>query len=164
MVSMTKFKELKVRWSDLDANGHMANTTYQSFAVHTRFELIEDQGISIHDLLKKGIGLMLFYEHTYYFREFLPMETLMLSSELTGLSQEGRFFRFRHNFYKKNGQHAAFSEALGGWIDLERRKILSNLPTEIAKAMENIVRSEDFKVLTKQDIRYLGVRPKDLKI
>lgn len=160
---MIAYKKFKVCWSNLDANGHMANTTYQSFTAHARLQLIEDQGVSISQLLKEDIGSMLFHEHTYYFKEFMLMETLKLSTELTGLSEDRRFFKFRHNFYKESGQHAALSEVLGAWIDLKHRRLLSDVPPVLSEAMDHIERSEDFKVITKEDTRSSNIRPKDLK-
>ncbi|XOD68888.1 MAG: acyl-CoA thioesterase [Flavobacteriales bacterium AspAUS03] len=155
------YKKLHVRWGDLDANGHMAHSSYQKFTAHVRISLIHDKGLDLVELVKKGIGSILFYEQIYYFREFLPMETAYITLEIAGFSKDGQFFKFHHNFYKKNGVHAAHSEVLGSWINLRERNLI-NPPEKILQIMKGLTYTKDFKILTKEDSRVGGVRPQDI--
>jgi acyl-CoA thioester hydrolase len=51
----------------------------------------------------------------------------------------------------------------GGWIDLKARK-LSGLPEVLLDLAHKFPKSDSFKVLTKEDTRKHGVRPKPLKM
>ncbi|WP_146037472.1 hypothetical protein [Bacteroidetes bacterium endosymbiont of Geopemphigus sp.] len=93
------------------------------------------------------------------------METLKLSTELTGLSEGGRFFKFCHNSYKEIGQYAALSEILDAWTNLNYRKLLSDVSNILLEAMNHLPRFEDFRMhLPKKIPDLLNIRPKDLKI
>jgi acyl-CoA thioester hydrolase len=50
---------------------------------------------------------------------------------------------------------------MGAFIDLNTRK-LTSLPEEILKKFENLSRTDNFKVITKEDTRKYGVKPIDL--
>ncbi|XCI75242.1 MAG: thioesterase family protein [Flavobacteriales bacterium] len=154
------YKKFHIRWGDLDTNMHLAHSSYQKLTAHVRINLVHDKGFDLIELFKKKIGSILFYEQIYYFREFLPMETAYVTLEIGGFSENGQFFKFHHNFYKKNGIHAAHSEVLGSWIDLHERKLISP-PEEVLQMMKGLTRTKNFKILTKENTRVGGVKPQD---
>jgi acyl-CoA thioester hydrolase len=51
----------------------------------------------------------------------------------------------------------------GAWIDLQARK-LTQLPNELLELVVKFPKSESFKVLTKEDTRKHGIKPKPMKI
>ena len=71
------------------------------------------------------------------------------------------FFRFEHNFYNSKGKNLAFCEMQGAWIDLNLRK-LTTLPDDLKVMAEKFPKSDNFKILTKADMRKGSVLPKDL--
>ena len=60
------------------------------------------------------------------------------------------FFKFDHNFYNHKGENLAFCEIFGAWIDLNSRK-LTNLPDDLLELTKSFPKTEDFKILTKED-------------
>ena len=56
-------KEFEVRWSDVDANRHLANSAYINFMSHTRMAFLWDPGLNQKILVIHQIGPVLFYEH-----------------------------------------------------------------------------------------------------
>lgn len=155
------YKKFNIRWSDIDANGHLSHSSYHELTAHIRICLINDI-FNLSKLIKKNIGSILFYEEIYYFNEFLPMEDIYLTLETAGLSENGKFFKFYHNFYKKNGIHSAYSKVFGSWIDLKKRKLIVP-PKIILKLIKKNTYSKDFKILTKEDTRVKGVKPKNIQ-
>ena len=99
----------------------------------------------------------------YYFKESFLGTPITVSIELSGLSEDGMFFSFVHNFYNAKGQHLAHCEMLGSWIDLDNRR-LTVLPIELLLKAEKFPKSESFKLLSKEDTRKYGVKPKDLQM
>jgi acyl-CoA thioester hydrolase len=154
-------KKFEIRWSDLDANRHLANSAYQNFMSHTRMAFLIENGFSSRELMKLNLGPVVFYEHIYYFKEVLPEDKIMVSLALKGLSEDGMFFEFEHQLYNQNGKHCASCEMLGAWIDLKSRK-LTGLTPGLIKGVEQLDKTEDFKVLTKENTRKFQKFPKDI--
>ncbi|MDR6299636.1 acyl-CoA thioesterase [Mesonia maritima] len=156
-------KEFEIRWSDIDANRHLANSSYLNFMSHTRMSYLIENGFGQKELSKHNIGPVVFYEHIYYFKEILAEKPVKVSLELKGLSENGMFFEFLHNIYDHNGKNCARCEMMGSWIDLETRKLI-DLPEKLLQNLEHLDKTEDFKVLTKEDTRKYNVKPEDLKL
>jgi len=144
-------KQFEIRWSDVDANRHLANSAYTNFMSHTRMAFLIEHGFTIKELDVHNIGPVVFYEHMHYFKEVFMGQPLIVSLEVSGLSEDGMFFKFDHNFYN----HA--------WIDLKARK-MTNLPKVLMDFADNFPKSEDYKILTKEDTRANGRVPKHLNI
>lgn len=152
-------KQFEIRWSDIDANRHLANSAYMDFMSHTRMSFLVENGLGQNDLAEHNIGPVVFYEHIYYFREVFSNEPVTVSLELKGLSDDGKYFEFVHKIYNKEGEQSAECEMMGAWIDLEKRKV-TNLPKSMLESLSTLEKTEDFKVLTKKDTRKFGKIPK----
>lgn len=156
-------KEFEIRWSDLDANRHLANSAYINFMSHTRMEFLMENGFGQAELARYNIGPVIFYEHVYYFKEVFAGKPVKVSLKLKGLSEDGRYFEFIHNFYDHMGQNFASCEMMGGWIDLKERK-LTALPPALYKNLNSLSHTKDFKVITGEDTRKFNKRPVDIDI
>lgn len=154
-------KEFDIRWSDVDANRHLRNSAYIDYMSHTRMSFLMEHGLGHRELAQYNLGPVAFYEHVYYFKEVFPGIPVKVSLQLKGMSEDGMYFEFLHNFYDQNGKNLARCEMLGAWIDMKTRK-LTGLPEELLKIFSDFDRSEDFKYLTKEDTRKYNQRPKDL--
>lgn len=154
-------KEFEIRWSDLDANRHLANSSYVVFISHTRMAYFEQFGFNQESMVEHNIGPVVFYEHMYYFKEAFAGKPIQVSLELKGMSEDGMFFEFQQDFFDANGKNFARCEMMGGWIDLTERK-LTALPKVFLDAFEEAERADDFKFLTKADTRKFAKYPKDL--
>ena len=156
---MSYKKSFEIRWNDLDANRHLANSAYQNYMSHTRMGFLIECGFSQKELYKLGIGPIVFYEHIYYFKEFLAEDTVLVDLKLKGISEDGMFFSFEHDFYNSKGDNCARCEMMGSWIDMKTRQ-LTALPSHLLKPMEGLEKTEDFKILTREDTRKHKVFPK----
>ncbi|MEZ4809666.1 MAG: thioesterase family protein [Allomuricauda sp.] len=156
------FKEFEIRWSDLDANRHLANSAYINFMSHTRMAYLGQVGFTQKSMANHNIGPVVFYEHVYYFREVFAGKPVKVSLNLKGLSENGMFFEFGHDFYDSEGRNFARCEMMGAWIDLKERKLIG-LPQEFLDAFHKMERTKDFKTLTKADTRRHVQVPKDLE-
>ena len=153
-------KRFEIRWNDLDANKHLANSAYIQYMSHTRMSFLSENGFDHRAMAKHNIGPVVFHEHVYYFKESLKGEVLV-SFELGGISQDGRFFRFVHNFYDPNGVNLAYCEMQGAWIDLGSRTTVA-LPEELMAYVDKAPKTSDFKILTKEDMRGRSRKPVDI--
>ena len=154
-------KEFEIRWSDIDANGHLANSAYTNLMSHARMSYLMHLGFDHKLMVQNKIGPVVFYEHMYYFKEIFLGKPIKVSVELMGLSKYGGFFEFHHNFYDSNGKNSAHCEMMGAWINLETRK-LTVLTDELLLKFDQEEKPGGFHVLTKEDTRKFAKNPKDL--
>jgi acyl-CoA thioester hydrolase len=118
-------------------------------------------GFNQKTMSQNNIGPVVFHEHVYYFKEAFLGKPVKVSLELVGLSEDGMFFEFHHNFYDGNGKNFAHCQIMGAWLDL-RTRTLTRLGNEFLEAFNKVPKGDGFKVLTKEDTRKFSVRPKDL--
>jgi len=156
-------KDFEVRWNDLDANRHLANSSYINYMSHTRLSYFMEKGFDQRGMVKHNIGPVVFYEHMFYFKEIFPGKPIRVSLQLKGLSEGGMYFEFQHNFYNAEGENLARCNMMGGWIDLKTRK-LRDLPESLISAITSLDKTEDFKILTKEDTRRFKQFPKDFTL
>lgn len=154
-------KEFEVRWSDVDANRHLANSAYINFMSHTRMAFLWELGLSQKNLAAHQIGPVVFYEHMYYFKEVFPGRPVKVSLEVMGMSEDGKFFEFHHNFYNSKGENVAHCEMMGAWMSLKSRSLIA-LPEELLEIFNTVERPKGFRILTKEDTRKFAKVPKDL--
>ena len=156
-------KQFEIRWSDIDANRHLANSAYLNFMSHTRMAFLMENGFTLLKMGEYNIGPVIFHEHIHYFKEAFQGQPITVSLEVSGLSENAAFFRFEHNFYNHKGENLAYCEILGAWMDLKARKI-TQMPDELKKLVESFPKASNFKILTKEDTRKHGRLPKDIKM
>ncbi|MBT8267485.1 MAG: thioesterase family protein [Bacteroidia bacterium] len=154
-------KEFDIRWRDIDANMHLGNSSYVDFMSHTRMTFLIEMGLDLSTMKSMGLGPIVFYEHIYYFKELRLGQPVRVSLEVAGMSEDGRFIKFEHNFYNQNGRNLAYSEMLFSWIDLKTRK-LGNVSENLLEKIKTFPKAAHFKILTKEDTRKYGKRPQDL--
>jgi acyl-CoA thioester hydrolase len=155
-------KEFEIRWSDLDANRHLANSSYFNFMAHTRMSYLFELGFDQKILADRQIGPVAFYEHMHYFKEIFPGKPITVSLEVMGMSEEGKFFEFHHNFYDDKGRNVAHCEMMGAWISLRSRSLI-DLPDDLLRKFDTGERPAGFRRLTKADTRRFSKFPKDLE-
>ncbi|PIF00681.1 MAG: thioesterase [Maribacter sp.] len=154
-------KEFEIRWSDVDANRHLANSAYINFMSHTRMAYLLEHGFGYEDMVRNKISPVVFHEHMYYFKEVFPGKPVRVSLEVMGMSEDGCFFEFHHNFYDHKGRNVAHCEMMGAWISLETRQ-LAPLSKELLVRFGQVEKPEGFRTLTKEDTRKFAKKPKDL--
>lgn len=156
-------KQFEIRWSDVDANRHLANSAYTNFMSHTRMAFFIEKELDMKTLAEYNLSPVVFYEHMYYFKEAFLGQPITVSLEVSGLSEDGMFFKFDHNFYNQKGENIAHCEMLGAWIDFSTRKLIG-LPESLLAKKKTFPKSENYKTLTKEDTRVSGKKPVDLII
>ncbi|MCM4154872.1 thioesterase family protein [Gramella sp. AN32] len=154
-------KQFEIRWSDLDANRHLANSAYINFMSHTRMGFLMENGFGQKQLAQHNIGPVVFTEHVYYYKEIFAGKPVTVSLELDAISNNGMYFEFLHNMYDSKGNHCASCEMMGAWINLETRK-LTALPQELMEGMLQMTKTKNFKTITKEDTRRFGKLPQNI--
>jgi len=138
------FFEFEVRWSEIDANRHMANSAYVQRCIDCRVHFFKISGLS-NKIMTEQIGPVIFHEHYYFMREMHMGDKARMNMRLKGNSADYKFAEFDICMYKQSGELAMFSTLVFTLMDLNSRKII--LPNEDVIGFYNqLEKSEDYKV------------------
>lgn len=158
------YTETRIRWSDLDANRHLANASYMNFTSYARMAYLRHLGISIADLARYNLGPAVLREEFSFFREGYDNEEVIITAAQTAISEKGDIFEFTHNLYKKaDGTHMAYSRILGVWFAMDSRKITPP-PAEMMDKMKAGIDVSQLRALSQEDLKNLPVKPKNIDI
>ncbi|WP_313579328.1 acyl-CoA thioesterase [Chishuiella sp.] len=151
------FQKTIVRWSDLDANRHLANASYMNFTSFARIAFLRDYNVSMKDLGSYGIGPAILHEQFSFFKEAMEGEEIYISVEIAGMSDDGMIYQFIHDIYNKEGIHLCHSELVGVWFSMKERKMLAP-PKEMLDNIKKSFQNKTIKRMSKQDIKNLPFR------
>lgn len=147
------YHQFEVRWSDIDANRNLANSTYVEYCAQTRMAFMGKLKMGLKELNRWGIGPVILHEKFSFFKEIYMDQIVYVSLEIGGFSHDGAIYQFLHKFYFPDGTHCATAEATGVWIDMMLRKSTAQ-PDDIIEVL-NQYKSIHHKVLTREDIKAL---------
>lgn len=133
----------KVRWADVDANGHLRHSAYADFCAHARVEMLETFGLSMPAMRKLAIGPILFREELIYKREIALSEEVRIETLLEGARKDASRWTIKHNMYKEDGVLACEVHVEGAWLDLRTRK-LGTIPDSYATSMLDLPKTDNF--------------------
>ncbi|MER5945751.1 acyl-CoA thioesterase [Streptomyces sp. NPDC001904] len=123
---------VEVRGYETDAQGHLNQAVYLQYAEHARWELLRRTGIDQRDLLARGVGPVVLETNIRYLRELHAGDAVDV--ECVFEWGEGKTFRVHQAIRKTDGTLSAEITAVGGVLDLERRKLLAD-PKEAFKEL-----------------------------
>lgn len=130
-------------WGDMDFNSHMRNTAYLDKSADMRMLFFAEQGFSADTFAQRRFGPVVRKDEIDYYREFGLLEEIHADLSLGGLSEDGSRFRLRNQFHRADGQLAARVTSLGGWLDLNERRLIAP-PSELLAAMRTLPRTDDY--------------------
>lgn len=156
----TFYHKFEVRWSDLDANRHLANSSYMMYCAQARMAFLYDNGLRMATMVHWGLGPVILHEDYSFYKEILADQVVYVSVELTGMSENGSIFAFTHKFYTPDGVHRATSTVVGVWIDSMLRKITE--PTDDIMDAFSKYKNENTKILTLEDVKELSQKPQNI--
>jgi acyl-CoA thioester hydrolase len=137
----------EIRWSDLDANGHVNYAVYIDAAGDLRYRFFIEHGFPPEKFSELGIGPVYTTIHADFFREVRMGETVTITYALSGLSPSGTRWKVHHDVLKSNGKKAVRLEIEGTILNLTTRR--PALPTpELLQTFNLIPRALDFEILS----------------
>ena len=157
----TYFQKTSVRWSDLDANRHLANASYMNFTSFARIAFLRDYGVAMQNLAEYGIGPAILHEQFSFFKAAMEGEDIYITVEIGGMSEDGMIYQFIHNLYNQDGVHLCHSELTGVWFSMSKRKMQAP-PTEMLENIKKSFEGKTVKTLSKQDIINLPFRSENV--
>ncbi len=145
-------EKFNVRWSDVDANRHVGNSSYMDYCSQTRMSFLNSKGFGINHLVRWGIGPVVLRENFTFYKELHVDQTIFVSLEITGISEDSDIFEFTHKIYDSEGIHHTTALAQGVWIDMIQRRRTSP-PEELKQALLSTTDENTLRIITLDDIK-----------
>lgn len=139
-------RTLLAGWGDMDFNAHMRNTAYLDKSADMRCIYFAAHGFPTSEFQRLRVGPVLMRDEIEYAREVGLLESLRATLALSGMSADGSRFRLRNEFHKDTGELAARVTSVGGWLDLDARRLVAP-PPALRAALEALPRCADFAAL-----------------
>jgi acyl-CoA thioester hydrolase len=142
----------EIRWSDIDANGHVNYAAYIDAAGDLRYHFFIEHGFPPEKFKELGVGPIYTAIHAQFLREVRMSEMVTITYALSGFSPQGGRWKVHHDVLKSsNGKKAVSIDLEGTILDLSTRKPALPIP-ELVQTFNLIPRTKDFEVLS--DIRW----------
>jgi acyl-CoA thioester hydrolase len=136
----------RVGWADVDFNGHMRNAAYLDRASDTRMLYFDSIGLGVKKLIEMRLGPVIKEDRIEYFREMMMIEEFKGTHQVAGLAPDCSRYKLRNEFWKLDGKLACRITSTGGYIDLDKRKLIAP-PAHVQEVLQAIARTEDFEEL-----------------
>lgn len=139
-------KAFEIRWADLDANRHVANSSFADLLSETRMSYLRENGFTQQKFEEFGIGPVIFTEEFYYIREIKPNEKIHVSLELLANSSDFKYIKFAHCIFNGEDKLSVYSETFFGWFSLTERKLVVP-PMMIHDIFSTLTKADQYEVL-----------------
>jgi len=149
-------KKFRFRWHDIDANRHVANTSYTTICVDLRVQALQEYGLDQDYFDTHQMGPVVLNEKLHYISEVRPDEQLYVDMELAGRSKSSKFFNFAHHIYGEDGEIVFYMTTIISILDLKNRSLIDP-PEPMLKLLDAIPRTEGYEELKKKDLRDASV-------
>ena len=130
----------------MDFNSHMKNTAYLDKAADVRQMFLIENGFPVEEFTRLRIGPVVMKDEIEYFREIGLQQRINVTYALAGHALDGSRFFLRHEIFRPDGELSARVLSAGGWLNLDKRKIVAPPPALFA-AMDSLEKTDDFVVL-----------------
>ncbi|HTX91566.1 MAG TPA: thioesterase family protein [Anaerolineales bacterium] len=137
----------EIRWSDIDANGHVNYAAYIDAAGDLRYRFFSEHGYPPDKFQQLGIGPVYTSILARFLREVRMGETVTITYSLAGLSPLGGRWKVHHDVLKANGKKAVSIDLEGTLLDLATRRPVQPSP-ELLQVFTLIPRAGDFEALS----------------
>ena len=131
MIHETK---LRVRYAEIDAQGHVNNAVYLSYFEVGRVEWLRAAGLSYKELEERGYGIVVVEVLAHYHKAAFFDDELTLRTELADLSRASLRFEYR---VSRDGELLVTGHTRHACVDLATGKPI-RVPEEVLAAARNV--------------------------
>ena len=125
---------LRVRYAEIDAQGHVNNAVYLSYFEVGRVEWLRAAGLSYRELEERGYGIVVVEVLAHYRRAAFFDDELTLRTELADLSRASMRFEY---VVSRDGELLVTGHTRHACVDLATGKPI-RVPEEVLAAARNV--------------------------
>jgi len=117
------FKQVEIRWSDLDPNFHLRHSAYYDYGAYCRITFMNEFGLGPDVMATHNIGPVLFREECVFKRELKFGDAVKVNLSLAKTTTDFGRWTMVHEVWKNNDILAAVITVEGAWMDTVKRKL-----------------------------------------
>lgn len=130
-------------WGDMDFNSHMRNTAYMDRSADVRMMFFAEHGFPMREFMNRRFGPVVMKDEIQYFREVPLLGEFIVTFSLAGLANDGSRMTLRNEFFQTDGRLLARVTSTGGWLDLDKRKLIRP-PQALIDLLRSLDQSDDY--------------------
>ena len=92
------------------------------YCAQTRMAFMNTHKMGLKELSRWGIGPVILHERYSFFKEIYADQTVFVSLEIAGMSEDASIYQFIHKCLLPDGTDMASAGATGVGIDMMRRR------------------------------------------
>ncbi|WP_245634889.1 MULTISPECIES: acyl-CoA thioesterase [unclassified Hydrotalea] len=140
------FKNVTIRWSDLDPNFHVRHSVYYDWGAYVRICYLNETGLTPQLLLQHHLGPILFREEAIFKKEIHFNDVIYVNVSMRSATASGTRWSLQHELLNKNGTLHAIINIDGAWMDTKARK-LTEPPEIFLQKFLAMPKTENFMLL-----------------
>ena len=117
------FKQIEIRWSDLDPNFHLRHSAYYDFGAYSRISFMNEHGLTPHVLSHLHIGPIIFREECVFRKEIKFGDTITINLRVEKAKDDFSRWTMMHEIWKSRDILCAVITLDGAWMDTVKRKL-----------------------------------------
>jgi acyl-CoA thioester hydrolase len=141
---MEYFKNVEIRWADLDPNFHVLHSKYYDFGAYVRMSYLTENGITPEALSHHHIGPIIFREECFFRKEIKFKDEVKITLTLAKARKDVSRWTMKHEIILNGETIAAHITVDGAWMDIIKRK-LATPPAAFIEAFDSIPKAKDFE-------------------
>jgi acyl-CoA thioester hydrolase len=130
------FKQIEIRWSDLDPNFHLRHSAYYDFGAYCRISFMNEHGLTPQVMMHNHIGPVIFREECVFKKEIKFGDVVKINVMIEKATQDFSKWTMTHEVWK-NEVLSAVITVDGAWIDTVKRKL--TVPPDMFKGIFAII-------------------------
>ena len=117
------FKQIEIRWSDLDPNFHLRHSAYYDFGAYSRISFMNENGITPQVLGEAHIGPVIFREECIFRKEIKFGDKVKINLKLAKSNDDFSRWTMVHEIWKNDDTLCAVITVDGAWLNTVHRKL-----------------------------------------
>lgn len=117
-----------IRESLIDSFGHMNNSKYLELFEEARWEIINDRGFSVREIMKNGLGPVVLEVNLRFSKEIRLRERIRIVSAVEASASRGKTMTMKQVMFNEKGDVCCTAMFVFGLFDLKARKLIAPTP------------------------------------
>ena len=138
------FRDIQIRWSDLDPNFHLRHSVYYDWGAFCRIDYLNEYGLTAGIMQELQFGPVLFREECIFRKEIRLGDIVKINLMLSKARKDYSRWSIRHNIIKGDDTLCAVLTVDGAWINLKERK-LATPPEKVTEVFSSMPKPQDFE-------------------
>ena len=142
------FKNIEIRWADLDPNFHVLHSKYYDFGAYCRMAFLTVHGVTVALMQQYHVGPIIFREECLFKREIKFGDDITINVMIDKITEDHRKWSLVHEIWINKETLAAIINIDGAWMNTQLRK--TTIPPEVfMHCFDEVPKTATFSIIKK---------------